>query len=292
MEPRLQRRIQRYGWDRAALHYEGRWSRQLGPAQELLLRMAELEPGEEVLDVACGTGLVTFPAARRVGPRGRVVGTDISQGMIDEGMRLAGAAGIGNVRFERMDAEELDLPDAGFDAALCALGLMYVPDPVAALAGMHRVLRPGGRAVAAVWGPRSACGWAEVFPIVDARVNSEVCPLFFQLGTGDSLAAGFREAGFEEVVTERISVPLPYDSDDDAVGAAFDGGPVAMAWSRFDEATRAECRREYLESIAPFRRGGGYEIPGEFVVVRGSKRPVSRFFRTLSQSKQRPFMAT
>jgi ubiquinone/menaquinone biosynthesis C-methylase UbiE len=271
VDPRLQRRVQRYGWDRAAIHYEGRWSRQLGPAQELLLRMADPAPGEEVLDVACGTGLVTLPAARRVGPRGRVVGTDISQGMIDEGLRLAQLAGAGNIHFELMDAEELELPEDAFDLALCALGLMYVPDPVAALAQMHRVLRPGGRGVAAVWGPRSACGWAEVFPIVDARVNSEVCPLFFQLGTGDTLAAGFRRAGFVEVTAERLSVPLPYDSDDDAVGAAFDGGPVAMAWSRFDDETRADCRREYRESIAGFRKGRGYEIPGEFVVVRGVK---------------------
>ncbi len=269
MDPRLQRRVQRYGWDRAAIHYEGRWKRQLDPAQELLLRMARLAPGEEVLDIACGTGLVTFPAARSVGPRGRVLGTDISQGMIDEGARLAGEAGATNVEFARMDAEVLEVPDRSFDAALCALGLMYVPDPDRALGEMLRVLRPGGRAVAAVWGARSACGWAEVFPIVDARVASEVCPLFFQLGTGPTLAEGFRRAGFGAVEEERIRVTLPYANDEDALGAAFDGGPVALAWSRFDEPTREACRREYLESIAPFRVGDGYAIPGEFVVVSG-----------------------
>jgi cyclopropane fatty-acyl-phospholipid synthase-like methyltransferase len=78
MDDRLQRRIQRYGWDRSADYYEGYWRRQLEPAQALLLRMAELEEGERVLDLACGTGLVTLPAADAVGPSGEVVGTDIS----------------------------------------------------------------------------------------------------------------------------------------------------------------------------------------------------------------------
>ena len=102
-----------------------------------------------------------------------------------------------NVRFERMDAEELRFPESSFDVILCALGLMYVPDPEKAVREFHRVLRPSGRAVAAVWGQRSKCGWAEIFPIVDARVQSDVCPMFFRLGTGESLRRAFAAAGFE-----------------------------------------------------------------------------------------------
>lgn len=67
-----------------------------------------------------------------------------------------------------------------------------------ALKEMKRALKPGGRAVAAVWGRRAHCGWADIFPIVDARVKSEVCPLFFQLGTGDLLQQTFLAAGFEK----------------------------------------------------------------------------------------------
>lgn len=271
MEARLQRRVQRYGWDRAAGTYERYWSRQLAPAQEALLRMADLERGEQVLDVACGTGIVSIPAAREVGSAGAVVGTDISQVMVDTAAASALLVGLENARFSRMGAEELYLDDASFDVALCALGLMYVPEPLEALREMYRVLRPTGRAVAAVWGARDRCGWSGIFPVVDERVSTEVCPLFFQLGTGETLARVFERAGFEDVVTERLSTRLVYADEDEALGAAFVGGPVAMAYSRFEPAIREEAHAAYLDTIASYRRGAGYDMPGEFIVVRGER---------------------
>ena len=272
MQAKLQRRIQRYGWDRAVHDYEQAWKRQLEPAQTRLLEMANLQGGEQVLDVACGTGLVTLRAARQVGPTGVVVGTDIAARMIEQARHAAAAQQIHNVRFERMGAEDLQLPDGIFDAALCALGLMYVPEPVQALQEMYRTLKVGGRAVAAVWGQRARCGWADIFPIVDKRVQSEVCPLFFLLGTQDLLARNFAQAGFKDVVTQRLSTTLDYASPEDACGAAFAGGPVALAYSRFSAATRQEAHAEYLASLAPYRTADGYAIPGEFVVVSGRKR--------------------
>ena len=267
MQPGLQRRVQRYGWDRAAAAYEPSWQAQLAPAHELMLQMAGLRPGERVLDVACGTGLVSFRAAAAVGAGGAVVGTDISGEMVEAAARVASLRGVGHVRFERADAEDLPFADACFDAAMCGLGLMYVPDPVRALREMRRVLRPCGRAVAAVWGARSACGWAEIFPIVDARVASDVCPLFFHLGTRDTLARSFAAAGFTDVGVERIKTELRYASAEAALAAAFRGGPVALAYSRFDEATRQAVHAEYLDSIAAYAVGDGYRIPGEFVVA-------------------------
>jgi ubiquinone/menaquinone biosynthesis C-methylase UbiE len=269
MDARLQRRVQRYGWDRAAAYYEQFWRDQLEPAQSLLLKMVSLRPGERVLDVACGTGLVTFEAASAIGSDGEVVGTDISAAMVTAAGATAESRGVTNARFERRDAEDLRLQDASFDAVLCALGLMYFPDPVRALEEMRRVLRDGGRVVVAVWGARRNCGWAEIFPIVDARVESEVCPLFFQLGTGDALAFTMQRAGLREVAVERISTTLHYASAEDAAGAAFAGGPVALAYSRFDDDTREAAHAEYLASIEPYRNGNGYAIPGEFVVARG-----------------------
>jgi len=272
MDARLQRRVQRYGWDRASDSYERHWAAQLRPAQELLLEMAALAPEERVLDVACGTGLVTLPAARAVGPAGRVVATDLSARMVEIVADRAVAEGLGQVAAVRRDAEALGFDEGAFDVVLCALGLMYVPDPVAALREFRRLLRPGGRALALVWGERSRCGWAEIFPIVDARVESEVCPLFFQLGAGDALATAFELAGLEETESRRLSSVLEYEDDEDALGAAFAGGPVAMAYSRFDDGTREAAHGEYLASIAPYRRAGGYSVPGEFVVTRGVRR--------------------
>jgi ubiquinone/menaquinone biosynthesis C-methylase UbiE len=267
MDARLQRRIQRYGWDRAVAAYEHGWHEQLEPAHASMLDMAALERGDRVLDIACGTGLVTFRVVDIVGAEGSVVGTDISGQMVETARRTAVQRGVGNVRFERSDAEQLPFADRTFDAAVCGLGLMYVPDAVKALGEMHRLVKPGGRAAAAVWGARRACGWAEIFPITNARVASEVCPMFFHLGTKDTLARAFEAAGFADVRCERLSTTLHYASAEDALAAVFRGGPVALAYSRFDDATRRAVHAEYLDSIAAYRGTDGYRIPGEYVVA-------------------------
>ena len=93
--------------------------------------------------------------------------------------------------------------------------------------------------------------------------------MFFQLGTSDMLAVCFADAGFTDIRAQRLDVELAYASDDEALGAAFRGGPVALAYGRFDEPTRAAVHGEYLSSIAAYRIGEGYRIPGEFVVATG-----------------------
>jgi len=267
---RLQRRLQRYGWDLAADEYELGWRKALARVQRWLLACALLRPGERVLDVACGTGLVSFAAAVAVKPAGRVVGVDLSERMVAAARHRADAHRVDNVAFARGDAERIVAPAASFDAALCALGLMYLPDPVAALREMRRVLRPGGRVVAAVWGERSRCGWAEVFPIVDAEIESEACPLFFALGAGEALAAACQEAGLRRGETWRLPATLDYADGDAACHAVFEAGPVALAWRRFDGPTRERVRRRYLDSIRRFRQGRRYRVPAEFVVTTAS----------------------
>ena len=173
-----------------------------------------------------------------------------------------------HVRFERADAEDLPFADACFDAAMCGLGLMYVPDPVRALREMRRVLRPGGRAVAAVWGARSACGWAEIFPIVDARVASDVCPMFFHLGTRDTLARSFAAAGFTDVRRradqDRAALRLCRGGTGRGVSRR-PGGAGLQPLRRGDQAGRP-CRIPRIPS-PPIAVGDGYRIPGEFVVA-------------------------
>src|SRR5258706_9700908 len=150
MEADLQRRIQRYGWDKAAMYYEKFWQKQLKPAQDRMLEIAKLSAGEKVIDIACGSGLISFNAARQIGDNGFLLGNDISDSMVNICRQTADERKIANVEFERMDAEDLKVEANEYDAALCALGLMYVPDPLKALREMYRVLRPGGRAVALV----------------------------------------------------------------------------------------------------------------------------------------------
>jgi O-methyltransferase / aklanonic acid methyltransferase len=110
----------------------------------LLVEAAGLQPGERVLDVAAGTGASLVPAARAVGPRGRVVGLDLAPGMVNELRDAIEAARIANAEALVADAEDLPFADGSFDAVLCGFGLFFFPDPQRALAGFRRVLRPGG----------------------------------------------------------------------------------------------------------------------------------------------------
>jgi len=232
MKPQVQRRIQRYGWDKAVGVYEQCWRSQLEPAHNLMLDMVPLSPGDRVLDVACGTGLVSLRLADRVGPGGEVLGIDISDQMVEAARRISSHLGVGNAGFLRSGAEQVPLADASFDAAVCGLGLMYVPEPLDALREMRRLVRPGGSVAAAVWGARQRCGWAEIFPITDARVDSDVCPLFFSLGTKDMLARTFGAAGLVETRWQRIATTLRYENAEGALAAVFRGERPAMRPAR------------------------------------------------------------
>lgn len=271
MKPELQRRVQRYGWDKAAPYYDNGWQKQLWPAQERLLAATNIRTGDNVLDISCGSGLVTLPIAETVTSAGSVTGIDLSEGMIEKARSRTEKLSFSHVTYKQMDAESLDFEDHSFDAVVCSLGLMYFPYPEKALNEMFRVVKKGAKVSTLVWGARKECGWASIFPIVDKRVNSDVCPLFFQLGTGNALSAAYEKAGFQDISTDRFSTHLTFENDEEACVAAFWGGAVALAYQKFDQPTREEAHQEYLDSIQSFKKDEGYSIPGEFVITTGIK---------------------
>ena len=95
--------------------------------------------------------------------------------------------------------------------------------------------------------------------------------MFFRLGTGKNLQQAFRVAGFGDIVERRLETRLEYASGDEACDAAFVGGPVALAYSHFSPDTKSEARKEYLKSLKAYQIRVHYSIPGEFVVVAGTK---------------------
>lgn len=267
MDARLQVRVQRYGWDRAASRYAASWELPLSAARAVLVDRLRPRAGERILDVACGTGGLALELAAAVGASGAVLGVDLSQAMVDAATAQAACAGLANVRFERANAQSLSLPEATFDVVTCCFGLMYLPDPEQVLDRMRRLLRPGGRLGLAVWGERRRCAWAPVFSIIDAEVRSEVCPLFFRLGAEGALAKACCQAGLSVSWTTTLAQPLRYGSADEACDAMFAAGPAALAWSHFDDETRARVRARYLAAIDVWRGETFYELPAEFVCL-------------------------
>jgi ubiquinone/menaquinone biosynthesis C-methylase UbiE len=270
MDARLQRRIQRYGWDAAAQAYDNAWSRQIRPAHDALLEIACLQPGMRVLEIACGTGLVTMRVAEAVMPGGSVFATDIAGEMVAETANQALSRGFDNVETARMEAENLTLEDDSFDVALCVLGLMYIPDPVKALQEMCRVVKPGGIVAVAVWGERRNCGWADIFPIIDAQVKSEVCPLFFSMGVPNALASAMESVRLGQIEQSRQAVEMTFPDDELLLHAQIDGGAVALAAKRFSREAREEVDAAFLASVSDYRQeDGSYTIPGEFLSAVG-----------------------
>jgi SAM-dependent methyltransferase len=197
--------------------------------------------------------------------------TDISGVMVEVASQRVRHEGYDYVQVARMDAENLEVDDCTYDVAVCALGLMYVPEPEVALAEMRRVVKTDGRVVATVWGERRNCGWASIFPVVDAVVNSEVCPLFFGLGVPGALARLMGSVGLNPTEEVRRHVDLCWPDAKALLAAVIDGGAVALAARRFSPDTRSEVEKTFLASVSEYRNSdGSYVIPGEFVTVAGS----------------------
>jgi ubiquinone/menaquinone biosynthesis C-methylase UbiE len=186
-----------------------------------LVELARIQPGNRVLDVATGVGEPAVTAARRVGSSGRVVATDHSSQMIKLAGERAASRGLGNVDFQTMDAEVLDLPDRSFDAIVCRWGLMFLPDLPSALSRMHELLVPGGWLAASVWAD------APKVPMIGLILG--VCRQFelprppagslgpLSLSDIDALKKNFQQAGFSEISSESITVTFEFASGEEYV---------------------------------------------------------------------------
>jgi ubiquinone/menaquinone biosynthesis C-methylase UbiE len=139
-------------WDRMSDVYQREIDKRFAPVVEGCIGRAALQLGESVLDLGAGTGSVTLQAASRVGPSGAVVAVDLSPEMLERTRRRADAEGFSNVNVLEGRAEEVPAPDGGFDVLIASLSLMFAVDKPRAAAECARVLRPGGRFVAAAWG--------------------------------------------------------------------------------------------------------------------------------------------
>ena len=120
-----------------------------------LVQLAAPQPSESVLDIATGAGFVTIPVAHLVGASGKVVGVDISAGMLTQARQAVSAAGLSNIELEQADAESLDYAPSSFDLVICCNALPYMSDIPAALRHWHSLLRPGGRLAFNCWAEHS-----------------------------------------------------------------------------------------------------------------------------------------
>jgi ubiquinone/menaquinone biosynthesis C-methylase UbiE len=249
----------------------------LGEATEIMLDMATAGPGSDVLDIAAGAGGQTAAAARRVGASGSVLATDISANILTYAAQAARAGGLENVETRVMDGEEIDLPAGTYDAVISRVGLIYFPDQQKALTGMHRVLKPGGKAAAVVYSTAQNNPFFSI-PVAIIRQRAQLPPPLpgqpgpFSLGNPGVLEAAFTRAGFSQVETRLVPAPLRLPSTAECVRFERESfGALHQMLSALPEAQQNAVWDEILQELSQFESNGEFSGPCELVIGAGVK---------------------
>jgi SAM-dependent methyltransferase len=274
------KRTQHNQWneDAAAWH---RWGPTLqnwfGGVTQAMLDLAQLAPGQRVLDIAAGAGEPALSAAERVGPHGSVLATDLSENIIRFAQMTADERGLTHFKTQAMDGENLDLPDDAFDVVLCRFGLMYMPNRQRALAEWRRVLRTGGRAVVAVFSTPDKNGWGAV-SIGVIRQRAQLPPPLpgqpgpFSLGGPGVLEGIFHDAGFRDIQARKLSAPLRMSSAAECVRFERESfGAFNQMMVHLPRAEREAIWNEVATALRVFESPTGFEAPCEPIVGVGVK---------------------
>jgi len=266
-------------WQAAAVGWR-RWEPTIASfSWPLALRMAavaEIGPGQRVLDVGCGIGDPTLQVAVLTGPHGRVVGIDLAEAMLATARERAAALGLAHVEFVAGDVTTMPLPAPAFDVVLGRWSLIYLDDVVGVLTRLRGALVPGGRIAVAAWAPADANPWiaipltalAEAGAAVDADPGR---PGVFHCSEDGALARALLRAGFQAVDQERVR--LSFFAHDPAefwtMLSEGTGGPLAPALDSLDAERVEGVGRQVRERVARHVAGDVLRIPAQAQLAWG-----------------------
>lgn len=253
----------------------GSW---LAEATETMLDLAQVGPGCRVLDVAAGAGEQSLTAARRVGPGGHVLATDIAPALLAHAERDARAAGLGAIVATReIDGEGLAaLPGASFDVAISRVGLIYFPDQQRALAGIRHALKPGGRVSVIVYStPERNAFFSTPVKIIRERAGLPAPlpgqPGPFSLGADGVLEAALARAGFGDIRVRRVPSPVKLPSAAECVRFERESfGALHQMMSGLDAGQREQVWRDVETALSAFETKDGFVGPCEMLVGVGT----------------------
>jgi SAM-dependent methyltransferase len=278
-DPERYKATTRDQWDSAAQAWHN-WGPTLqlwlGPATEIMLDMAGVKPGSRVLDVAAGAGDQTLHAAKRVGPSGFVLATDISSKILEFAQQNAFGNGYENVRTRVLDGESLDVEPSSFDAAISRVGLIYFPDRHKALTGMRKGLKSGGQLGAIVYSTADRNQFFSI-PVSIIRRHANLPPAApgqpgpFSLGGDGVLRDALTRAGFLDVIEQRVPAPLKMKSAAECLRFEKESfGALHTMLAGLDEGGKEAAWREIENELRKFETPSGFEGPCELIVIAGS----------------------
>jgi ubiquinone/menaquinone biosynthesis C-methylase UbiE len=230
-----------------------------------------------VLDIAAGAGEQSITAAKKVGPTGYVLATDISANILEYAKQMAGQEGLNNIDTKVMDGENLELEDEQFDTVISRVGLIYFPDQQKALKEMLRVLKPGGKIAAIVYSTPDKNKFFSV-PVSIIRNRAKLPPPLpgqpgpFSLGAAGVIEKAFSDAGFKNVGSALVDSPLLLSSAKECVRFEKESfGALHQMLSNLPEEERASVWVEIEKELQNFETENGFVGPCEMLVAVGEK---------------------
>ena len=241
-----------------------------GQATEMMLELAALRAGNRVLDVAAGTGDQTLLAAGRVGPTGYVLAIDLSTNMLNSAAEAVRRAGLTNVETRVMNAESLDLDTDSFDAVICQSGLEAFPNPLKAIKGMRRVVKPGGKVAAIVYSTAEKNPYLGI-PRAVVRSQGGAVEDLFKFGESQTFENAFRDTSLSDVAIRTVSIRRHFSSAGEAIQRMRDGFFHHEEGTNLSDSQREQAWVEIEQQLRQFEGPNGVEVPGEFLIGAGTK---------------------
>jgi ubiquinone/menaquinone biosynthesis C-methylase UbiE len=267
-------------WQSAAEAWN-RWSpainRWLGKATDEMLNLAQVSPGQRVLDIAAGAGEQTISAARRVGPSGYVLATDLSPNILEFAQEMARRENLHTIETQIMDGENLILPGASFDVAISRVGLIYFPDQQKALKETWRVLKPGGRIGAIVYSMADKNEFFSIpISIIRRRANLSAPlpgqPGPFSLGAPGIIEEAFQKAGFKNICVNRVNSPVLMSTASECVRFEKESfGALHQMLGALSAQEKDSVWEEIETALKQFEINGSFIGPCEMIVAVGEK---------------------
>jgi SAM-dependent methyltransferase len=258
---------ERHGWFESATR----------PVTERMLDVLQARPGDTILELAAGTGIVGFTALRALGGDTRLIVSDFTSAMVEAERRQGARLGFDRVEYRILDAEALDLPNESVDGVLCRWGYMLFGDPARAFAETKRVLRDGGHVSCAVFAGPEKNPWAALPMSVIVEGGhlpppEPSQPGILALADTTRLKQLFADAGLTDPEIQEVPFMYPFTGEDDYWRFLSDvAGAISMALARLDDDARAEVRARLVERLEPFRTDDGLALPAVSLVAAATR---------------------